>query len=343
MTTTTKVGIIGAGGIGAGKHLPGHRRVEGVSIIAVCDIDESRAHEFAKDHEIEHVFADYNDLLAMDEIDAVSVCTPNNFHAPPTIAALEAGKHVICEKPMASNAIDGQAMVDAYHASEKILQIGLQNRFTVESRTLRKLSDEGFFGDIYYARAMSVRRRGVPSTPSFISKAIAGGGPLIDIGVHILDALLWILGCPKPVEAFGFTAQKFGNQKDVINPWGSWDPAQFEVEDFAMGVVRFEGGLTVTLETAWASHIDNIGTTFFIGDRAGATHSPLRIYMDKDGEMIDYEPEPLTNLTGEFESFHKAIREGLPSPVPPEETLIITKIFDAMYESARIGRSVPVE
>ena len=343
MTTTTKVGIIGAGGIGAGKHLPGHRGVKDVSIIAVCDIDESKAKEFAKQHEIEHVFSDYNDLLAMDEIDAVSVCTPNNFHAPPTIAALEAGKHVICEKPMASNAIDGQAMVDAYHASGKILQIGLQNRFTVESRTLRKLCDEGFFGDIYYARAMSVRRRGVPGTPSFITKAISGGGPLIDIGVHILDALLWILGCPKPVEAFGFTAQKFGNQKDVINPWGSWDPAQFEVEDFAMGVVRFEGGLTVTLETAWASHIDNIGTTFFIGDRAGATHSPLRIYTDKDGEMIDYEPEPLTNLTGEFESFHNAIREGLPSPVPPEETLIITKIFDAMYESARIGRSVPVE
>lgn len=342
MTKTTKVGIIGAGGIAAGKHLPGHRGVNDVSVIAVCDIDEQRAEAFAKQHEIEHVFADYNDLLSMDEIDAVSVCTPNNFHAPPTIAALEAGKHVICEKPMASNAVDGQAMVDAYHASGKILQIGLQNRFTAESRTLRKLCDEGFFGDIYYARVMTVRRRGVPGTPSFITKAISGGGPLIDIGVHIFDALLWILGFPKPIEAFGFTAQKFGNQRDVINPWGNWDPAQFEVEDFAMGAVRFEGGLTVSLESAWATHIENIGPTFFIGDRAGATHSPLRIYMDKDGEMIDYEPEPPTDLIGEFESFHKAIREGLPSPVPPEETLIVTKIFDAIYGSDRIGRSVPV-
>ena len=170
---------------------------------------------------------------------------------------------------------------------------------------MRKLCDEGFFGDIYYARAMSVRRRGVPSTPSFITKSIAGGGALIDIGVHILDALLWVLGAeiresedvPNPLKHSGSRAQKFGNQKDVINPWGNWDPAQFEVEDFAMGVINFEGGLTVTLETAWATHIENIGTTFFIGDRAGATHSPLRIYMDKDGEMIDYEPEPLTNLT----------------------------------------------
>jgi predicted dehydrogenase len=338
-----KVGIIGAGGIAGGKHLPGHRNVEGVSIIAVCDIDRQRAENFAKQHDIKHVFTDYNDLVGMPELDAVSVCTPNNFHAPPSIAALEAGKHVICEKPIAGNASDGQAMVDAQKASGKVLQIGLQSRFGAEARTLRKLYEDGFFGDIYYARAMAMRRRGVPASPSFITKSIAGGGPLIDIGVHILDVLLWMIGCPKPIEAFGSIAQKFGHQTDVINPWGSWTPAQFDVEDFAMGVIRFEGGLTVTLETAWASHIENTGTTFFMGDRAGATYGPARIYTDKEGEMIDYEPELLTGLPGEFESFHKAIREGLPSPVPAEEVLIVAKIFDALYESARIGRSVPIQ
>ena len=339
----TKVGIIGAGGIAGGKHLPGHRNVEGVSIIAVCDIDRQRAENFAKQHDIKHVFTDYNDLVAMPELDAVSVCTPNNFHAPPTIAALNAGKHVICEKPIAGNANDGQAMVDAQKASGKVLQIGLQSRFGTEARTLRKLYEDGFFGDIYYARAMAMRRRGVPASPSFITKSIAGGGPLIDIGVHILDVLLWMIGTPKPIEAFGSIAQKFGHQADVINPWGTWTPAQFDVEDFAMGVIRFEGGLTVTLETAWASHIENTGTTFFMGDRAGATYGPARIYTDKEGEMIDYEPELLTGLPGEFESFHKAIREGLSSPVPPEEVLLIAKIFDALYESARIGRSVPIK
>jgi predicted dehydrogenase len=343
MMDETKVGIIGAGGIAGGKHLPGHRNVEGVSIIAVCDIDRQRAENFAKQHDIKHVFTDYNDLVAMPELDAVSVCTPNNFHAPPTIAALEAGKHVICEKPIAGNANDGQAMVDAQKASGKVLQIGLQSRFGTEARTLRKLYEDGFFGDIYYARAMAMRRRGVPASPSFITKSIAGGGPLIDIGVHILDVLLWMIGTPKPIEAFGSIAQKFGHQADVINPWGKWTPAQFDVEDFAMGVIRFEGGLTVTLETAWASHIENTGTTFFMGDRAGATYGPARIYTDKEGEMIDYEPELLTGLPGEFESFHKAIREGLSSPVPPEEVLLIAKIFDALYESARIGRSVPIK
>ena len=343
MMDETKVGIIGAGGIAGGKHLPGHRNVEGVSIIAVCDIDRQRAENFAKQHDIKHVFTDYNDLVAMPELDAVSVCTPNNFHAPPTIAALNAGKHVICEKPIAGNANDGQAMVDAQKASGKVLQIGLQSRFGTEARTLRKLYEDGFFGDIYYARAMAMRRRGVPASPSFITKSIAGGGPLIDIGVHILDVLLWMIGTPKPIEAFGSIAQKFGHQANVINPWGTWTPAQFDVEDFAMGVIRFEGGLTVTLETAWASHIENTGTTFFMGDRAGATYGPARIYTDKEGEMIDYEPELLTGLPGEFESFHKAIREGLSSPVPPEEVLLIAKIFDALYESARIGRSVPIK
>jgi predicted dehydrogenase len=338
-----KVGIIGTGGIAGGKHLPGHQKVEGVSIIAACDIDGQRAKSFAEQHDIKHVFTDYNELVAMDELDAVSVCTPNNFHPAPTIAALNAGKHVICEKPIAGNAVDGQAMVDAQKASGKVLQIGLQSRFGAPARTLRKLYEDGFFGDIYYARAMSMRRRGVGTAPTFITKSISGGGPLIDIGVHILDVLLWMIGTPKPIEAFGSIAQKFGHRDNVINPWGKWDAAKFDVEDFAMGMVRFEGGLTVTLETAWASHTGDVGPTFFMGDKAGATYSPLRIHKDKAGEMVDYEPELLTGLLGEFESFHKAIREGLPSPVPAEEVLIVAKIFDAIYESARVGRSVPIQ
>ncbi len=338
-----KVGIVGCGGIAGGKHLPGHHQVKDVSIIAACDIDGARAKAFAEKHGIPHVFTDYEKLVEMDELDAVSVCTPNNFHAGPTIAALNAGKHVLCEKPIAGNAIDGQAMVDAQKAcDDRVLQIGLQSRFRDESRTLRKLYDDGFFGDIYYARAMAVRRRGVPASPSFLSKAIAGGGPLIDIGVHILDVLLWMIGCPKPIEAFGMTAKKFGNRENVINPWGKWNPKQFEVEDFAMGTIRFEEGLTVTLETAWATHISNIGGTFFIGDLAGATYEPLQIYRDKKDEMVNYTPELLKGLPGEFESFHTAIREGLPSPVPAEEVLNVAKIFDALYESAKIGRSVPI-
>jgi predicted dehydrogenase len=339
-----KVGIVGAGGIAGGKHLPGHRSVKGVEVIAVCDIVEERAKSFAKQHNIPNVFTDYKDLVAMEELDAVSVCTPNNFHPGPTIAALEAGKHVICEKPLAGNAKDGQAMVDAAKKSGKILQIGLQSRFDAGARTLRKLVEAGEFGDIYYARAMAMRRRGMPASSTFITKKIAGGGPLIDIGVHILDVLLWVIGNPKPVKVFGSIATKFGKRDDVINPWGKWDPKQFDVEDFAMGVIKFEGGLTVTLETAWASHTgNNIGTTFFMGDKAGATLHPPRIYIDKGGEMVDYEPEIIKGEPGEFQSFHNAIREGLPSPVPAEQVLDVQKIFDAIYASARRGHAVTIK
>jgi predicted dehydrogenase len=364
-----KVGIVGCGGIAEDKHIPGHRSVKGVSIIAACDIEEARAKAFAKKNNIPYIFTDYMQLAAMDELDAVSVCTPNNFHAGPTIAALRAGKHVICEKPIAANAVDGQAMIEAQKASGKVLQIGLQSRFRPEARTLRKLFDEGFFGSVYYGRAVAMRRREVPVSPSFLSKTIAGGGSLIDLGVHSLDILLWMIGCPKPVEAFGMTAKKIGDNAEVVNPGGKWNPEEFEVEDFAMGTIRFENGLMVTLETAWASHITNIGGTFFIGDLAGATYEPLQIYFDKKDNIVNCKPKLLKDHTGgsifdlikvnllmlknckpkllkgvpsEFESFHTAIREGLPSPIPVEEVLNVVKIFDAVYESAKTGRSVSI-
>ena len=336
-----KVGIIGSGSIATHKHLPGHLKVEGVSVIAACDIDLQRAQNFADEHEIEYVFDSHHDLLTMPEIDAVSVCTPNNFHAEPTIAALKANKHVICEKPIAGNALDGQAMVDAQKVSGKILQIGLQSRFGTEARILRRLYEDGLFGHIYYARAMTIRRRGMGLVPTFMQKSISGGGPLIDIGVHELDVLLWMIGYPKPVEAFGYATRKFGHRHDIVHD-GDWDRSKFDVEDFAMGVIRFENDLTVNLETAWACHYQGMGGSFFMGDLAGASYHPMRIYTDQDGEMIDYEPKPVTGFSGEFESFHQAIRQDLPSPVPAEEVLMTAKIFDAIYESSRIGRSVPI-
>lgn len=337
-----KVGIIGTGGIAGGKHLPGHKSVEGVSVIAACDVIEERVKNFAEKNDIPNVFTDYEKLLEMDELDAVSVCTPNRYHAGPTVIALEAGKHVICEKPLSDNAVDGQKMVDAAKKSGKILQIGLQSRFGAGSRTLRKLVEDGLFGDIYYARAMAMRRRGIP-VGTFIKKDLAGGGCLMDIGVHVLDVLLWVIGYPKPVEVFGTVATKFGNRSGVINAWGKWDPKDFEVEDFGMGTIKFENGLTVTLETSWASHIEGAGTTFFMGDKAGATLHPPRIFTDKDDEMVSYEPEILTGLLGEFESFHHAIRNELPSPVPADKVLLTTKIFDAIYESSETGRSVKID
>ena len=342
-----KVGIIGTGGIANGKHAPRYKALDGVSLLAACDIEEEKAEEFARKYDIPHVFTDYEEMLEMEELDAVSVCTWNRAHSGPTIAALEAGKHVHCEKPLAHNAKDARKMVQADKNSEAILQIGLQLHFQAGNRALKRLAEEGFFGDIYYGRAMAMRRRGMPGR-SFIEEDKAGGGCLIDIGVHILDCLLWVLGYPKPVEAFGAIDAKFGNKPDLFNPgWGDVDPDKFSVEDFGMGTIKFENGLRITLETSWASHVKDSGKTFFIGDEAGATIDPTEIFTDDGERLLSYPPAKTeleeSGFPGQFEAFKKAILEGDPSPVPAEDVLITSEIFDAIYQSAEEGGSVKIE
>jgi predicted dehydrogenase len=344
----TRVGFIGSGGIAQAKHVPGHKGVLNVEIVACCDIDERRAKAFAERNQIpaQHVFTDYHKMLEMDALDAVSVCTPNNLHAGPTVAALNAGKHVLCEKPLAGNAKDGAKMVAAAKKSGKVLQIGLQSRFNAHWYTLKRRVEQGLLGDIYYGRTMAVRRRGIPASPTFIKKEISGGGCLIDIGVHSFDLLLYVIGYPDPMEAFGATWRKFGDNPDIFTAgWGAWNPALFDAEDFAVGQVKFKGGLTVTVETAWASHTGNIGADFVIGDKGGAslTH-PVRIYADhpKATGFQDYELKPLKRTPEEFPSFHDAIRKGTPCYAPGEEVLKLAKIFDAIYESAEKGHSVKI-
>jgi predicted dehydrogenase len=270
---TINVGIIGSGGIAEGAHMPGYLATPGVRVIAVCDVVKEKAERFAEKYGIPktNVFTDYKKIAEMDELDAVSVCTPNNFHAGPTVAALEAGKHVLCEKPIAGNAVDGQAMVDAAKKAKKILQIGLHLRFMPSSQFLKKYIESGELGQIYYARAVTMRRRGIPSWGAFVQKKMSGAGPLVDIGVHELDMIVWLMGCPKPIGAAGRTYTMFGNRKDVaIGDWGMWDADNYDVEDFAVAYINFENGISATLETSWAAHISNPGPSLEI--RAVSKH-----------------------------------------------------------------------
>ena len=343
-----KVGILGAGGIARGAHMPGYQATDGVKVIAVCDIVKKVADQFAKQYDIPNVFTDYKELVAMDELDAVSVCTPNNFHAEPTVAALEAGKHVLCEKPIAGNAKDGQAMVDAAKKAKKILQIGLHQRFQPSSQFLKKFIENGELGQIYYGRAVAMRRRGIPSWGAFVQKKISGGGPLVDIGVHVLDLVVWLMGCPKPVGAAGHAYTMLGNRKDVApGDWGLWDVDNYDVEDFAVAYIRLENGMTATLETSWAAHFGNVGPSFILGDKGGLSLSPLQIYQDKHGSLVDVTPQIPRRRedphTTEIKAFTKAIREGAPSPVPGEEALAITKIFDAVYKLTKTGTMVSIK
>ncbi len=343
-----KVGIIGTGGIARGAHLPAYQKVPNVEIVAVSDVVEEATQSAAAQFNVPHVFTDFQKMLEMDEIDAVSVCTPNFMHAKASIAALEAGKHVLCEKPLALNAKEGQAMVDTAKRTGKKLMCGLNNRLRGDAQALKRFAEAGYLGDVYYARAQALRRRGIPGWGVFIDKEKQGGGPLIDIGVHILDLALFIIGHPKPVAVSGQTYVKFGHRKDVVGLMGQWDTKKFTVEDFAVGLVRFENGMTLTLESSFCANIEQreIFNFTLLGDKGGCQLDPVKMFSEVNKTLIDMTPVHLPQVRTherEIQLFIEAIREDKPVPIPAEEALMVTKILDGIYESSEKGKEVRIQ
>ena len=347
------IGIIGSGGIAQSHHMPGYASIpDKCEILAVCDANPEVAKTAAEKFGVGKIFTDYHELLAMPEIDAVSIATPNAFHKQPTIDALRAGKHVLCEKPMAMNGAEAREMMAAERESGKLLQIALQWRFGGPVRFMKDFIDKGHMGDIYYARAMALRRRGVPGWGVFIDKEKQGGGPLIDIGVHILDLTLYLMGNPKPISASGMTYQKMGRDPKYFNPWGEYDREKFTVEDFAVGFIRFDNGATITLESSFMSNIERefFGCHLF-GTEAGAlldlfTAKPITIYNEVDQQLFDMVPQNIPSVksmhTEEVVAFVDAILEGKPSPVSSQHGMSLNAVFDALYQSAETGKEEPV-
>lgn len=219
-----RVGLVGVGGIANGKHMPSLSKLDNVEMVAFCDVIEERAIKGAERYGTPDakVFTDYRDLIALEDVDVVHVLTPNDAHSPITVAALEAGKHVMCEKPMAINSKEAKAMVDAAKRTGKKLTIGYQGRFRQDSQYLKKVCDAGDLGEVYFAKALAVRRRGVPTWGIFLDEKRQGGGPLIDIGTHALDLTLWLTNNYKPVSVSGAVYRKLADNKNAANPWGPW-------------------------------------------------------------------------------------------------------------------------
>jgi len=340
-----RIGIIGTGGIGRGAHMPAFKRVEGVEIVAVCDKNRASAERAAQEFEVPRVFTRPRDLLKMEEIDAVSICTPNAYHAPLTIDALKAGKHVIVEKPMAMTAAEGRAMVETARRTRKKLMVCLNNRFRPEAQALKAFIQAGKLGKIYFARALCTRRRGIPGWGVFTSKKESGGGPLLDIGVHILDLTLWLMGLPEPVAVSGVTFAELGIKKPPKTGW-PWDPKKFEVEDLAVALIRLKNGAAVTLEASWAANIpEGEFNALLMGTKAGAQLSPFKIVGEYEGYIADTTLEMPRDEGTHYlaaKGFIEAIRKNGKVPIPGEEALVTTRILDAIYKSAAQGKEVRV-
>ncbi|SNX54625.1 Gfo/Idh/MocA family oxidoreductase [Thermoanaerobacterium sp. RBIITD] len=357
MSDKLRVGIIGCGGIANGKHMPSLAKLKNVEMVAFCDKIEEKALKAANDYGIDgaKTYVDYRELLEDKSIDVIHVCTPNKSHADITIDALEAGKHVMCEKPMAKTAKDAKRMVDAAKKTGKKLTIGYQNRFRPDSQYLHKLCEDGELGEIYFAKAHAIRRRAVPTWGVFLNEEEQGGGPLIDIGTHALDLTLWMMNNYKPKSVVGTVYHKLADRKNAANAWGPWDPAKFTVEDSAFGFITMENSATIVLESSWALNSLEVGEamTTLCGTEGGADmRDGLRINGEKNGRLyttkvdlsaggVDfYEGNTEDASLIEARQWIDSIINDKEPVVKPEEAYVVSQILEAIYISAKTGEPV---
>lgn len=355
MARLIKVGIIGCGGIANGKHMPSLKKVKDCEMVAFCDIIPERAEKAAKEYGTPDAktYTDYKELLKDSEIEVVHVCTPNRSHSFITVDALEAGKHVMCEKPMAINSAEAKKMLDAANRTGKKLTIGYQSRFRDDAQFLKKETEDNTFGDIYYAKATALRRRAVPTWGVFLNEYEQGGGPLIDIGTHALDLTLWMMNNYKPKYCVGTAYHKLNNDTNQANMWGNWDPEKFTVEDSAFGFVVMENGATIVLESAWALNTLDVheAVTSICGTKAGADMmNGLRINGVRNGRQYVLEPnfkaggvafnegtKGESAADREERLWIEAVRNDTQPITLPEQAYCVTRILEGIYESAKTG------
>ena len=355
MARLIKVGIIGCGGIANGKHMPALKKVADCEMVAFCDIIPERAEKAAKEYGTPDakVYVDYKELLKDPQIEVVHVCTPNRSHSFITVDALHAGKHVMCEKPMAINSAEAKKMLDAAKETGKKLTIGYQSRFRNDSQFMKQEAEAGTFGEIYFAKATALRRRAVPTWGVFLNEYEQGGGPLIDIGTHALDLTLWMMNNYKPRYCVGTTYHKLNKDTEQGNAWGNWDPEKFTVEDSAFGFVVMENGATIILESSWALNLLDTreAVTTICGTRAGADmNDGLRINGIRNGRQYVMTPNFKAGGAAFFEGnasesaadreealWINAVRNDTDPLTLPEQAYTVTRILEGIYESARTG------
>lgn len=350
-----RIGIIGTGNISR-FHAHGYLRLVQsgqAELVACCDLVESKAKAFAEEFGFASVYTDFNKMLASESLDCVSVCTWNAAHNAATVAALEAGANVLCEKPMALNALEAQEMLDAAKRTGRLLQIGFVRRFGKDADTVMQFKESGALGDIYFAKATYLRRDGCPGG-WFGDKKFSGGGPLIDLGVHVIDLTRYLAGGPKPVTVFGKTYNNIGcnraNGGDVA--WGAptgRENYEYSVEDFATALITFDNGLTLNVEASFNLNIEkDVGNVELFGTKAGVKLDPgVELYTDMAGRYVNIKPTgdtgfDMNSFDREIAGFIDACTGKAACRATAEDGLILMQILDAIYESAALGKSVDI-
>ena len=347
MARKIRVGIIGAGAIGK-FHVDSYRELPDVEIVAIAEKGMKRAKERAAVVGVDRYFGDYRKLLAIEEIDAINVCTPNYLHCPQTLDALKAGKHVICEKPMAMNVAEARKMVAEARKAKKTFMMAFCQRFAATGQAAKKVVDAGDLGKVYHVRIEYIRRRGIPGLGGwFTRKEQAGGGPMLDVGVHFLDLVLWLTGYPHAATASAGSHRIFGHRDDYtyLGMWGTTPVpgGPFTVEDLLSGFLRFRNGMTVKLEASWACNSDARGFVEILGDRGGLRILPeVEFYGQHGDQLVDMKVQ-LPKVSGyveELRHFVDCVRRRKTPMATGEQGVKVQRIIDALYRSAKLGREV---
>lgn len=359
MAEKIKIGIIGCGGIWLWGHSPEFEKLDDFEIVAVCDIKIEKAKAAAELVGISEDFAfeNYEDLLKVEGLQAIDICTPNYLHSVIAVKALNAGIHVFCEKPDAVSVEEAVKMKEASEKNNKLLMVMRNNRFRPSSTFLKKYIEDGKLGDIYTARCGWRRRRGIPGKGGwFTNKTQSGGGPLIDLGVHMIDLSMWLMGNPKPVAVSGCTYTKFAEDTSQADSEHSaygekLTDGVFDVEDMAFGFIRFENGASMQIEFSWASNIEK--EIFFVdlrGDKAGAyiraNDDTLKIFGEENGTTFDLQPHvkgnEFSNHGRNLKNFADVLNKKAEPIYTPEQGVDMINILEAMYRSAKEGREIRI-
>lgn len=348
-----KIAVIGVGNISR-WHITSYLNNPDTELVAFCDINPETLRRRGEEFGVSALYESYDEMLEKTpEIDLVSVCTWNNAHAAAAIAALNAGKHVLCEKPMAMNAAQAEEMRRAAEKNGKVLQVGFVRRFGQDAAVIRDFRES--LGELYFARASYVRRNGNPGG-WFGNKALSGGGPLIDLGVHVIDLVRYLMGNPKPVSVYGASFRKLGDRKNIRTPRAysatvTANADVCDVEDLAAALIRFDNGAVLDVQAGFSLNLGKDETNIeLFGTKGGVKLDPeFRLYTEMNDYLADVNLAASTGFDFErafqceIDSFVGAAQGKNPVLASADDGVELMKILDAVYRSAETGHEVPIE